>query len=59
MADLTAGLVRDKSGGSMSRFKEALERGKEARRRQVEHSRGAKTERGAPMATSTHKPGSG
>jgi lipoprotein-anchoring transpeptidase ErfK/SrfK len=34
----------------MSRFKEALERGKEARRRQVEHARNAKTERDAPMA---------
>jgi hypothetical protein len=34
----------------MSRFKEALERGKEARRRQVEHARNAKTEQDAPMA---------
>lgn len=34
----------------MSRFKEALERGKEARRRQMVHARNEKTERDAPMA---------
>jgi hypothetical protein len=50
MADLTADLVRDKSGGSMSRFKEALERGKEARRQQVEQARNEKTEQDAPTA---------
>jgi hypothetical protein len=33
----------------MSRFKEALERGKEARRQQVEHGRNANTERDATM----------
>jgi hypothetical protein len=34
----------------MSRFKEALERGKEARRQQVERTRNEKTERDASMA---------
>jgi hypothetical protein len=34
----------------MSRFKEALERGIEARRRRVEHARNRKTERDASMA---------
>jgi hypothetical protein len=34
----------------MSKFKEALERGKEARRRQLEHARNEKTERDAPVA---------
>jgi hypothetical protein len=34
----------------MSRFKEALERGKKARRQQVEHARNEKTGRDAPVA---------
>jgi hypothetical protein len=34
----------------MSRFKEALERGKEARRQEVEHARNEKTDQDAPMA---------
>ena len=50
MTDLTAGLVRHGNGGNMSKFKEALERGKKARRQQVEHARNAKTEQDAPMA---------
>jgi hypothetical protein len=34
----------------MSKFKEALERGKEARRKQEQHARNEKAERDAPMA---------
>ncbi|MER8975277.1 hypothetical protein [Mesorhizobium sp. M0800] len=52
MADLTDSLhaATRSEATRMPRFKEALERGKEARRRQEEHTRDEKGDQGAPMA---------